>query len=60
MCVFYVWIMKFCDDVQIGGASNPKVSEKKDIDTDALNDTKAAVVEGIILGKLVNTFLVLN
>lgn len=38
--------------LQIGGASEAEVSEKKDRVTDALNATKAAVEEGIVPGKL--------
>lgn len=37
--------------MQIGGASEAEVSEKKDRVTDALNATKAAVEEGIVPGK---------
>jgi chaperonin GroEL len=36
--------------VQVGGASEVEVSEKKDRVTDALNATKAAVEEGIVPG----------
>ncbi|KAI8570788.1 hypothetical protein RHMOL_Rhmol01G0064200 [Rhododendron molle] len=36
--------------LKIGGASETEVSEKKDRVTDALNATKAAVEEGIVLG----------
>ena len=50
----------FCHDknnvetalLQIGGASEAEVGEKKDRVTDALNATKAAVEEGIVPGKL--------
>jgi len=38
--------------LQIGGASEAEVGEKKDRVTDALNATKAAVEEGIVPGKL--------
>ena len=38
--------------MQIGGASEAEVGEKKDRVTDALNATKAAVEEGIVPGKL--------
>ena len=38
--------------MQIGGASEAEVSEKKDRVTDALNATKAAVEEGIVPGNL--------
>ena len=37
--------------MQIGGASEIEVSEKKDRVTDALNATKAAVEEGIVPGE---------
>lgn len=36
--------------LQIGGASEAEVGEKKDRVTDALNATKAAVEEGIVPG----------
>lgn len=36
--------------MQIGGASEAEVGEKKDRVTDALNATKAAVEEGIVPG----------
>lgn len=36
--------------MQIGGASEAEVGEKKDRVTDALNATKAAVEEGILPG----------
>ncbi|KAI3842753.1 hypothetical protein MKW98_015420 [Papaver atlanticum] len=35
---------------KVGGASEAKVGERKDMVTDALNATKAAVEEGILLG----------
>jgi len=38
--------------LQIGGASEAEVGEKKDRVTDALNATKAAVEEGIVPGKI--------
>lgn len=38
--------------LQIGGASEAEVGEKKDRVTDALNATKAAVEEGIVPGKV--------
>lgn len=38
--------------MQIGGASEAEVGEKKDRVTDALNATKAAVEEGIVPGML--------
>jgi chaperonin GroEL (HSP60 family) len=37
-------------ELQIGGASEVEVNEKKDRVTDALNATKAAVEEGIVAG----------
>jgi chaperonin GroEL (HSP60 family) len=37
--------------LQIGGASEAEVGEKKDRVTDALNATKAAVEEGIVPGE---------
>jgi hypothetical protein len=37
--------------LQIGGASEAEVGERKDRVTDALNATKAAVEEGIVPGK---------
>jgi chaperonin GroEL len=39
------------ENLQIGGASEAEVGEKKDRVTDALNATKAAVEEGIVPGK---------
>lgn len=39
-----------CFLIQIGGASEAEVGEKKDRVTDALNATKAAVEEGIVPG----------
>ena len=44
--------------LQIGGASEAEVSEKKDRVTDALNATKAAVEEGIVPGKLLTLAVV--
>jgi len=38
--------------LQIGGASEAEVGEKKDRVTDALNATKAAVEEGIVPGNV--------
>lgn len=38
--------------LQIGGASEAEVGERKDRVTDALNATKAAVEEGIVPGSL--------
>jgi chaperonin GroEL len=38
--------------LQIGGASEAEVGEKKDRVTDALNATKAAVEEGIVPGNI--------
>lgn len=40
--------------IQIGGASEAEVGEKKDRVTDALNATKAAVEEGIVPGNVSN------
>lgn len=40
----------FIFSLQIGGASEAEVGEKKDRVTDALNATKAAVEEGIVPG----------
>jgi chaperonin GroEL (HSP60 family) len=37
-------------ELQIGGASEAEVSEKKDRVTDALNAARAAVEEGIVPG----------
>jgi hypothetical protein len=46
--------------LQIGGASEAEVGEKKDRVTDALNATKAAVEEGIVPGNLLTpTFVCL-
>lgn len=42
--------------MQIGGASEAEVSEKKDRVTDALNATKAAVEEGVVPGELIYLF----
>lgn len=36
--------------LQVGGTSDVEVNEKKDRVTDALNATRAAVEEGIVLG----------
>ncbi len=36
--------------IKVGGASEVEVSEIKDKITDALNATKAAVVEGVVVG----------
>lgn len=38
------------DFSQVGGTSDVEVNEKKDRVTDALNATRAAVEEGIVLG----------
>ena len=47
--------------MQIGGASETEVSEKKDRVTDALNATKAAVEEGIVPGESsIYSFLVIS
>lgn len=43
--------------LQIGGASEAEVGEKKDRVTDALNATKAAVEEGIVPGNLFLQFV---
>jgi len=37
--------------LQVGGASEAEVGERKDRATDALNATRAAVEEGIVPGK---------
>ena len=42
--------------MQIGGASEAEVGEKKDRVTDALNATKAAVEEGIVAGKILGLY----
>lgn len=42
--------------MQIGGASEAEVSEKKDRVTDALNATKAAVEEGVVPGEFIYLF----
>ena len=39
-----------CVCFQVGGSSDIEVNEKKDRVTDALNATRAAVEEGIVLG----------
>lgn len=39
-----------CVCLQVGGSSDVEVNEKKDRVTDALNATRAAVEEGIVLG----------
>ena len=44
--------MKILPSLQIGGASEAEVGEKKDRVTDALNATKAAVEEGIVPGNI--------
>lgn len=38
--------------IKVGGASEVEVGEIKDRITDALNATKAAVDEGIVVGKI--------
>lgn len=43
--------------LQIGGASEAEVGEKKDRVTDALNATKAAVEEGIVPGEFLCSLL---
>lgn len=45
-------MVQVCFFLQIGGASEAEVGEKKDRVTDALNATKAAVEEGIVPGTL--------
>lgn len=43
--------------IKVGGASEVEVGEIKDRITDALNATRAAVDEGIVVGiKLINIF----
>lgn len=50
-CIFtYVFCL-----LQIGGASEAEVGERKDRVTDALNATKAAVEEGIVPGKILQS-----
>lgn len=46
--------------LQIGGASEAEVGEKKDRVTDALNATKAAVEEGIVPGNYHQGWLTIN
>lgn len=46
--------------LQIGGASEAEVGEKKDRVTDALNATKAAVEEGIVAGNLVYSLFLIK
>jgi chaperonin GroEL len=41
--------------IKVGGASEVEVSEIKDRITDALNATKAAVSEGIVIGTFINS-----
>lgn len=48
--VIYAYL--YCLFLQIGGASEAEVGEKKDRVTDALNATKAAVEEGIVPGNV--------
>uniref|UniRef100_A0A2K6KWH5 60 kDa heat shock protein, mitochondrial n=1 Tax=Rhinopithecus bieti TaxID=61621 RepID=A0A2K6KWH5_RHIBE len=43
-------LAKLSDGVAVGGTSDVEVNEKKDRVTDALNATRAAVEEGIVLG----------
>lgn len=55
LCFFVVNLgntVKICFLLQVGGASEAEVNEKKDRVTDALNATKAAVEEGIVPGNL--------
>lgn len=42
--------MHLCIFLQVGGASETEVGERKDRVTDALNATRAAVEEGIVPG----------
>lgn len=49
MYIIYKQILIF---LQVGGASEVEVGERKDRVTDALNATRAAVEEGIVPGKL--------
>lgn len=49
MCIICHQAMVF---LQVGGASEAEVGERKDRVTDALNATRAAVEEGIVPGKL--------
>lgn len=44
--------MQSKDLLQVGGASEAEVGERKDRVTDALNATRAAVEEGVVPGKL--------
>jgi len=44
-------------NLQVGGASEAEVGERKDRVTDALNATRAAVEEGIVPG---NSFFLLS
>jgi chaperonin GroEL len=48
LCLSFWWVAHVV--LQIGGASEIEVNEKKDRVTDALNATKAAVEEGIVPG----------
>ncbi len=48
LCLSLSWVAHMV--LQIGGASEIEVNEKKDHVTDALNATKAAVEEGIVPG----------
>jgi chaperonin GroEL (HSP60 family) len=48
LCLSFCWVAHVV--LQIGGASEIEVNEKKDRVTDALNATKAAVEEGIVPG----------
>lgn len=54
MYLLYIYIKMMGNSfpLQIGGASEAEVGEKKDRVTDALNATKAAVEEGIVPGSL--------
>ena len=50
-CLIFADFVPVCL-LQIGGASEAEVGEKKDRVTDALNATKAAVEEGIVPGNV--------
>ena len=46
----FLSLLQYALKLQIGGASEAEVGEKKDRVTDALNAAKAAVEEGIVPG----------
>lgn len=46
--------------LQVGGASEAEVGERKDRVTDALNATRAAVEEGIVPGNSILSFLMVE